>query len=513
MRARALPVRQLSSFGNNRGGNNNFKRDKPAEQEYVVWSPADFENFERKDRELRTLAREDFNQFFLRNSKLFPLEGIKSDKETHGMLLAARKKFDIAFKEMSGAGPESVESYHRMLIALRKHLTVNNKPLDEETLGKILSVGAEYKHPNASFYGFLIQSCMASKTPARALEICALAAKSVSGTDAATLYAAVLFNIAEFGSTLPAMEVLEHMAAQGVAPTVETFELFIRCCAREPKGIDLAMQAVSEMKRIGLPVTMGILHWLSRLIPLITVASHQHSFATFLLDELEANPDLALADRFSSARLLTVIAGQAKALRDEALMGRVYNIACIANPGLTSEQTEIDDTFFWESMMSMTKNIKETLQRFVLMPTDAKLHPQTYLLLVDFASNNDNVAAALRALTDFTTMVEGGRFWELYVKVAQAVQREARTFSNVDHEQQIAIVSHVEKLLSFRAKYRFDYDLAFVSLVHIGALPQAVEILRQVDPKVSAKLLNLVAHEEKIAKLVPKLQAKLPLAL
>ena len=56
----------------------------------------------RYDRDIRIIAEEDFNQFYLRNSKLFPvlprltrqLTKSKSSEEHHALLLAARKKFD-----------------------------------------------------------------------------------------------------------------------------------------------------------------------------------------------------------------------------------------------------------------------------------------------------------------------------------------------------------------------------------------------------------------------------------
>eukprot|EP00048_Salpingoeca_helianthica_P024631 m.33907 g.33907 ORF g.33907 m.33907 type:complete len:524 (-) comp9498_c0_seq1:37-1608(-) len=490
--ARCLAGVSASPQAPPRRGNFGSQRKEEEKAPILVYTPADFEAAERKDREARKLAREDFNQFFTRNSHLFPLDP-KSEKERHCMELAARKRFEKSLEYFKDLPATAVESAYRVLLAYRAALRNPDKTFDAAGLEKLGAALALYAHPNAAMYGVVVEACMKSETPLKALDFCAKAAATVSAGDAAALYNAVLFQIAEYGSAVSALQVLEHMAAAKVAPTPATFELFVRCCARESNGVELAMKALSESKRLGHGISAAALHWLARLTPLLPSADDQYSFAVFILNELKAKPSLAAADRASSARVHIALSGEAARANNNALLEHVYASACLHNPGLLPDRTTIDDTFFWENLLKL-EDSAEVLSMFLKMPLGVKLRPETYERLLSLATTNYNGKAALRAFEDLiaihdlppnTRMMHFG-------KVSNAVLLEANSLRD---KMTVPVIANVERLKTIFREQRFDRfgDSVVVSLALVGATEEAENLYKRLTPQNQAFTLQLAA--------------------
>lgn len=460
-------------------------RDVAGETTISFMSPADLRAQAREDIFIQKLAREDFNDFFLRNSKIFPLGRKRSDAEEHAMRLAFRRKYDLAFEAAAKFGPECADTVHRMLVSFRKHAgPTGTSRLDASALGAMEAHAGKYAHANAAILGLLVETCLKSGATDRALALCEQGAAKLPEEDALALFHIALFEISENGGCgLSPSAVLQSLAKSKIDPTVDTFDRFVRCCSRVPDGLSLAQSALCEMHRVGLAPAMTTYLALAELLPALTSPSDRYNLILSIMAALHDAPQLAIDDRATSARLHTLLAGQAWVVRDMQLLVDVHYSASKHNPAVTGPGTSIEDTCFWEHVlrvMNSAQHAPMALKWFLQMPTGCTLLMPTYRQLQYEAGNARNYKATARILQDLHDVYHLKNMTYAFRDAANTLLSAINgNFSTATPEHQLSYVNTAEFLMHFFEEHRLvscTESLVKV-LLSIGVEDEAVRIL------------------------------------
>lgn len=433
------------------------------------------------------------------------------------MLLAALKRFDSSFKLVEVLGPECVDSVHRILSAFRKHSTTPfavKKTMTPEALATLETFFGQYKHPNAAVYGLVMNCYFQSDVPMKALDLAAKASSQFSGEEATILYNSLLFEITNSGCNFPSVQILENMRTNQVAPNVETFILFLRTCANQSNGVMLALQAVREMNRIGLPPTVAIYQELANLIPSMSSAVSRHGLSTSILLAMLESPMVVSADQSTTGRVLSTLAGHAAAARDFVLLERIYTTARVCLPAVAGKGTSLNDTYFWESILSLLMNEQPTdvLLFFKQMPVGTKLQLNTYDRVHQRAYSDKDYEANLRVFEDVCALYPSYAGYFYFYSAISLLGFAHFVERTQDVASHMAVITSVYKMLNLYYQLGLDRGgiLAEI-LLCVGEEEPAIELMRKLDSKERGNvLLSLRKRNKNKESLAVRLGAMFP---